>query len=165
MYRLLGSRNAVEPEPRAWIQYNCAVVSRLAITLVRALTFLIRTPGGVRVLFDPWFAGNPACPAALKKPPAADLILVSHGHADTCGDAVAGGTRSGAAVVGGFELCDWLGRKGLQRLEPMNMGGTIELRGLRITMTEARHSSSVVEDGRTCISASRPGSSCGSRTG
>ena len=42
----------------------------------------IRTPGGVRVLFDPWFSGNPACPPALKKPPRADLILVSHGHAD-----------------------------------------------------------------------------------
>ena len=53
-------------------------------------------------------------------------------------------------MVAGFELCDWLGRKGLQRLEPMNLGGKrLELRGLRITMTDARHSSSIVEDGRT----------------
>jgi L-ascorbate metabolism protein UlaG (beta-lactamase superfamily) len=124
-------------------------VSLLAITWYGHSTFLIRTPGGVRVLFDPWFGGNPACPPALKKAPPADLILVSHGHADHVGDAVGAARDSGAPVVAGFELCDWLGRKGLQRLEPMNIGGTIELRGLRITMTEARHSSSIEEDGRT----------------
>ena len=121
---------------------------RLAITWFGHSTFLVRTPGGVRLLFDPWFAGNPACPAALRKPPAGDLILVSHGHADHTGDVVSAARDSGAAVVAGFELCGWLERKGLQRLEPMNIGGAIERRGLRITMTEARHSSSVVEDGQ-----------------
>ena len=122
-------------------------MSRLAITWYGHSTFLVRTPGGVRVLFDPWFGGNPACPAALKKPPRADLVLVSHGHADHTGDVVAAARDSGAAVVAVFELCDWLERKGLQRLEPMNVGGSLEVHGLRITMTEARHSSSIVEDG------------------
>jgi L-ascorbate metabolism protein UlaG (beta-lactamase superfamily) len=56
--------------------------------------------------------------------------------------------ESAAPVVATFELCEWLGRKGVQRLEPMNAGGTIGLRGLRISMTEARHSSSVTEDGQ-----------------
>lgn len=101
------------------------------------------------MLFDPWFGSNPACPPALRKPPRADLILVSHGHADHTGDVGSAARDSGAAVVAGFELCDWLERKGLQRLEPMNIGGTIERHGLRITMTEARHSSSIVEDGRS----------------
>jgi L-ascorbate metabolism protein UlaG (beta-lactamase superfamily) len=124
-------------------------MSRLAITWYGHSTFLVRTPGGVRLLFDPWFAANPACPPPLRKPPPADVVLISHGHADHTGDAVAAARDSGAAAVAGFELCDWLARKGLQRLEPMNIGGTIERRGLRITMTEARHSSSIVEDGRT----------------
>ena len=122
-------------------------MSRLAITWYGHSTFLVRTPGGVRVLFDPWFGGNPACPPALKKPPHADLILVSHGHADHTGDVVAAARDSEAAVVAGFELCEWLGRKGLQRLEPMNVGGSLELRGLRITMTDARHSSSFDDNG------------------
>ena len=129
-------------------RYN-SPVSRLALTWYGHSTFLVRTPGGVRVLFDPWFGGNPACPAGLKKPPPADLILLSHGHADHSGDVVAAARESGATVVAGFELCDWLERKGLQRLEPMNIGGSLDLRGLRITMTEARHSSSIVEEGRT----------------
>ena len=124
-------------------------MSPLAITWYGHSTFLVRTPGGVRLLFDPWFGGNPACPAALKKPSRADVVLVSHGHADHTGDVVGAARDSGAAVVAGFELCDWLERKGLKRLEPMNVGGSLEVHGLRITMTEARHSSSIVEDGRT----------------
>src|SRR6185503_8025895 len=61
-------------------------MQRLAITWFGHSTFLIRTPGGKRLLFDPWLQGNPACPEALKKPPKVDLILVSHGHGDHIDD-------------------------------------------------------------------------------
>jgi L-ascorbate metabolism protein UlaG (beta-lactamase superfamily) len=120
----------------------------LAISFLGHSTFIVRTPGGRRLLFDPWLAGNPACPDAWKKPPKVDLILVSHGHADHVEDVVRCARESGAPVVGIFELCDWLGRKGLQQLLPMNKGGSVETQGLRITMTDARHSSGFVDDGR-----------------
>jgi len=120
----------------------------LAITWFGHSTFLIRTPGGKRLLFDPWLRGNPACPDALKKPPKADAILISHGHGDHLDDAIACARDSGAPVVAMYELCDWLGRKGLQRLEPMNRGGSIDVAGVRVTMTDARHSSGYVDDGR-----------------
>ena len=123
-------------------------MQRLSITWFGHSTFLVRTPGGKRLLFDPWLQGNPSCPDALKKPPKVDVILVSHGHSDHTGDVVACARESGAPVVAIWELCDWLGRKGLQNLEPMNKGGSIDLAGLRITMTDARHSSSVVENGQ-----------------
>ena len=118
----------------------------LAITWFGHSTFLIRTPGGKRLLFDPWLKGNPACPDALKKPPQADAILVSHGHGDHLDDVVACARESGAPVVAMYELCDWLGRKGLQRLEPMNRGGSIDVDG--VTMTDARHSSGYVDNGQ-----------------
>src|SRR5213078_4059225 len=70
-------------------EYNPISVQRLAITWFGHSTFLIRTRGGKRLLFDPWLAGNPSCPEALRKPPAVDVILVSHGHADHIGDLVA----------------------------------------------------------------------------
>jgi L-ascorbate metabolism protein UlaG (beta-lactamase superfamily) len=48
----------------------------------------------------------------MKKPPQVDLILASHGHFDHIEDLVACARESGAPVVGIFELCDWLARKG-----------------------------------------------------
>ena len=121
---------------------------RLAITWFGHSTFLIRTPGGKRVLFDPWFADNPACPLAMKKPPKVDLVLVSHGHSDHMGDVLTVARDGGPTVVGIFELCDWLGRKGLSNLAPMNKGGSQEIVGLRVTMTDARHSGGFIENGQ-----------------
>jgi L-ascorbate metabolism protein UlaG (beta-lactamase superfamily) len=84
----------------------------LSITWFGHSTFLVGTPGGKRLLFDPWLAGNPACPEALKKPPQADAILISHGHFDHVDDAVVCARSSGAPVVAIVELCEWLGRRG-----------------------------------------------------
>ena len=123
-------------------------MERLAITWLGHSTFLIRTPGGKRVLFDPWLRANPACPEPMKRPTKVDLILVSHGHSDHMDDVIPCARESGAPVVGIFELCDWLGRKGLQNLAPMNKGGSLDIAGLRITMTDARHSSGYVDNGQ-----------------
>jgi L-ascorbate metabolism protein UlaG (beta-lactamase superfamily) len=120
----------------------------LAITWLGHSTFIVRTPGGKRILFDPWLTDNPACPEKMKKPPKVDLILVSHGHSDHMGDLLAVARASGAPVVANFELCDWLERKGLTKLAPMNKGGSQEIAGLRVTMTDARHSSGFVDNGQ-----------------
>src|SRR6186713_1838924 len=82
------------------------LMSPLSITWLGHATFLIRTPGGKRVLFDPWLGSNPSCPAAMKRPPKVDLILVSHGHFDHMDDLVLCARDSGAPVVAIFELCD-----------------------------------------------------------
>ena len=122
-------------------------MEKLSITWFGHATFLLRTPGGRRVLFDPWFTGNPSCPDAMRKPPKADLILASHGHFDHIEDLLLCARDSGAPVVGIFELCDWLGRKGIQTASPMNKGGSQTVAGLRVTMTDARHSSGFFDDG------------------
>jgi L-ascorbate metabolism protein UlaG (beta-lactamase superfamily) len=123
-------------------------MQRLAITWLGHSTFLIRTPGGKRLLLDPWLTGNPACPDHLRQPPMVDLILASHGHADHIADLLACARVSGAPVVGIVELCDWLSRKGIQRVSPMNKGGSQDIAGLIVTMTDARHSSGFVDGGR-----------------
>jgi L-ascorbate metabolism protein UlaG (beta-lactamase superfamily) len=121
---------------------------RLAITWLGHATFLLRTPGGKRVLLDPWLTDNPACPVAHKKPPKVDLILASHGHADHIGDVVSCARGSDAYVVAAPELCDWLGRKGIRQLAPMNKGGSQTIAGLRVSMTDARHSSGYSDNGQ-----------------
>jgi len=111
-------------------------------------TFLFTTPGGKRVLLDPWINGNPVTPESAKKIGDIDLILLSHGHSDHTGDAVSLGRSSGAQVVAPYELSLWLQQKGLKNVTGMNPGGTLRMLGLEITMVPAHHSSSIEEDGR-----------------
>jgi len=111
-------------------------------------TFLFTTPGGKRVLLDPWITGNPVTPDSAKKIGDIDLILLSHGHADHTGDAVSLGRSSGAQVVAPYELSLWLEQKGLKNVTGMNPGGTLRMLGLEITMVHADHSRSIEEDGR-----------------
>jgi L-ascorbate metabolism protein UlaG (beta-lactamase superfamily) len=121
-------------------------MSTLAITWLGHSSFVVKTPGDKTLLFDPWYTGNPSFPAHAR-PSKADLILVSHGHSDHITDAAAMAKTTGATVVGIWEVTSWLGAKGVQHLEPMNKGGTISVKGLRVTMTEAIHSSSFDENG------------------
>jgi len=120
----------------------------LSITWLGHATFLVRTTGGKRLLFDPWVTGNPSSPPEAKKLGALDLILVTHGHSDHTGDAVAIGRSSGAQTLAPFELSLWLQKKGLKNVTGMNPGGTVSMHGLSITMVPAVHSSSVEEDGQ-----------------
>jgi len=122
-------------------------MSALSITWLGHATFLLQSPRGKKILFDPWVTGNPASPESAKKLGALDLILVTHGHSDHSGDAVSIGRSSGAQVVAVDELATWLKKKGLQNVIGMNIGGTLRALGLSITMVPAVHSSSTVEGG------------------
>ena len=124
-----------------------ASIGRLAITWLGHSTFLLGTPGGRRLIFDPWLVDNPRCPEEWKrKVPTVDLVLVSHGHSDHVGDAARVARENNAPVVGMVELCRWLQRQGVRRVEPMNLGGTITVAGLRVTLVEAQHSSACLDD-------------------
>ena len=63
-------------------------MSSISITWLGHATFIITTPGGKRIVTDPWLEGNPVCPPDMKKIDKADVILLSHGHFDHTGDIV-----------------------------------------------------------------------------
>jgi len=122
-------------------------MQKLSMTWLGHGTFIFTTPGGKRVLVDPWLQGNPSCPVGFHKPGKIDLILVTHGHSDHIDDLLSTVRETGAPVVGIFELCTWLGTKGITDTVPMNKGGGVDVQGLRITMVDARHSAGYVDNG------------------
>ena len=108
-------------------------------------TFLLEAQGK-RVLIEAWTKSNPACPDHLKDPGPLDLILLTHGHNDHTHDIFDLVKSTGAHVVAMTELGDYLEMKGVANVSPMNKGGTTEVAGFKIHMTDAKHSSSFVEE-------------------
>jgi L-ascorbate metabolism protein UlaG (beta-lactamase superfamily) len=104
-------------------------------------TWLIESPGGVRIVVDPWLS-NPSRPADLPDPEA-DVILLTHGHVDHIADAAALAKRTGAQVVGKVELVSFIGGQGVENVVGFNVGGTAEVSGIGFTMTQAVHSGSI----------------------
>ncbi|HEY0292889.1 MAG TPA: metal-dependent hydrolase [Hansschlegelia sp.] len=74
-------------------------------------------------------------------------ILLTHGHSDHVGETVEIAKRTGATLVADFDLAQWVGAQGVEKLEPMNTGGSIVLGGFRVTMTQAFHSSGKLDNG------------------
>ncbi len=102
----------------------------------------IRTPGDKVILLDPWF-GNPKSPKPADQVDRCDLLLVTHGHNDHMGDAVALASRLRPTWPCMHEMSLWLARRlpgGGDAVIGMNKGGTVEAHGIRVTMTSAEHS-------------------------
>jgi L-ascorbate metabolism protein UlaG (beta-lactamase superfamily) len=105
-------------------------------------------PGGEVALIDPWVDGNPACPEEAKSFESLDAMLITHGHFDHMADAVSLAQRFLPKVVACFEVCQYLEGKGVKNLSPMNLGGSQEVLGARVSMVRADHSAAIVEDGK-----------------
>ncbi len=120
------------------------------LTYLGHATVLLVTPGGKRLLIDPWTVGNPACPQEWKDVSRLghlDVILVTHIHNDHVGDArTIIQANPQAQIVGIFEACNWLVTKGAVNVSPMSKGGAQTVAGIEVTMTNAIHSSSFSED-------------------
>ena len=115
------------------------------VTFLGQSAFRIVSPGGVNILIDPFLSNNPKTPADQKTIDKADLLLITHGHADHLGDTLAIAQKTNASVVVMAELATYLAKKGAKNVVRMNKGGTLTIKGLRITMVNAQHSSSVTE--------------------
>ncbi len=119
----------------------------LKVTWFGHSAFLFESPSGKKMLIDPWL-DNPKAPKGAKEISHVDLILVSHGHSDHIGNTVELAKRTNAKVVCIFELSLYFQRQGVQAVQGMNKGGTIDIDGIKITMTDAKHSADIDVDGQ-----------------
>lgn len=119
--------------------------------------FKLTTPSGKVLWIDPWLQ-NPANPqgkATLDSIDRADLVLITHGHGDHVGDAVAIGKKTQAKLVATYDLANALvsvlgyPKEQLGFDAAGNFGGKISLldNDVEIAFVPAVHSSAVSTDG------------------
>jgi L-ascorbate metabolism protein UlaG (beta-lactamase superfamily) len=99
----------------------------------------IKIKGSRTVFIDPFMTGNPACPTCPDEVKEADVIIVTHHHGDHLGDAFALAKKTGAVLVGIHEIAVEAQAEGIAA-EGMNIGGTVEVKGLKVHMVVAHHS-------------------------
>jgi L-ascorbate metabolism protein UlaG (beta-lactamase superfamily) len=116
----------------------------LPLTWLGHAAFRLDSPGGKRVYVDPFLNGNPKCPESEKTPERVDLIALTHGHDDHVGDTVELWKKFQPTVVALVELRRWLDAQGVsgEMSHAPNKGGTAHVDGIKITLTDANHSSS-----------------------
>jgi len=135
--------------------YASGIGKDVKVTYLGHSAFKLVSPKGVVIYIDPFLSKNPKTPPEMKTVDKADLILVTHGHADHLGDALTIAEKTNAKIVAMNELGIILTKKGAKNVIRMNKGGTFTSHGIAITMVHAIHSSSVTE-GDQIIYAGEP---------
>ncbi|HEY1209006.1 MAG TPA: metal-dependent hydrolase [Terracidiphilus sp.] len=116
------------------------------ITWLGHATVLVQTAKGTNILIDPFIAQNPKYPKEFVLPEKIHYILVTHGHSDHISDAAPVAARHNSTVVAIYELATWLASKGVANTIGMNLGGTVQLDDVAVTMVEAKHSSAAQDE-------------------
>ncbi len=100
--------------------------------------------GTKKIIIDPFLTGNPTAPVKPEDIDV-DLILVTHGHGDHLGDAETISKRCKAPIVAVYELAVYLAKRGCETIG-MNIGGTLDYEGVKVSMVNAVHSADIVGD-------------------
>ncbi|NIM15757.1 MAG: metal-dependent hydrolase [Candidatus Aminicenantes bacterium] len=125
----------------------------------------LKLEGSKTVFIDPFLTGNPAASMSLDNVTRADVVVVTHDHGDHLGDGYAICKKTGATLVSIFEIAEAGAKQGI-KAEGMNIGGTVTVDGVAVSLVPAFHTAglggtatgAVVElDGKTVYHAGDTG--------
>ena len=91
------------------------------------------------IYIDPFLTGNPTASLSPEEITEADIIIVTHHHGDHLGDAFPICKRTGATLVSIHEVAVQAEAEGIPT-EGMNIGGTVDVKGVNVHMVTATHS-------------------------
>lgn len=123
-----------------------ALLRGVRVTWLGHATVLIQTAKGTNILIDPFIAQNPKYPKSFLLPEKIDYVLLTHGHGDHISDAVPVASKHGSTAVAIYELAAYIGSKGISNTIGMNLGGTVQLADVAVTMVEATHSAAAQDE-------------------
>ncbi len=97
---------------------------------------------GLAFAIDPFFAGNPKAPAPWTALGPVNAVLVTHDHGDHVGQSVEIAAARKVPLVGVYDTVNKLNGLGLPHDLGlgMNLGGAVEVDGVRLSMVQAMHS-------------------------
>lgn len=109
------------------------------------------------VLIDPFLKDNPQAAVKPDKIQKVDIIVVTHKHFDHFADAVEIAKKHDASIVAVYETASTAAEQGVEKTVGLNVGGTVKIDELSITLTPAFHSYTsnpsgvVLSDGKVSI--------------
>ncbi|MCP4214304.1 MAG: metal-dependent hydrolase [bacterium] len=98
----------------------------------------VKLEGSKTIFIDPFLTGNPVAGVSLDDVKEADIVVVTHDHGDHLGDAFALCKKTGAVLVSIFEIAE-AGAKEELKVEMMNVGGTVDVDGVKVSIVPALH--------------------------
>lgn len=119
------------------------------ITWFGHAAFKIEIAGKI-VLIDPWLDDNPTSPVRASEITRADMVYVTHDHSDHLGDAFDICKRTKLTFVATFELGAYAEENGVENVVGLNIGGSVEIKGVRLSIVQAFHTASRGGADRNC---------------
>lgn len=110
----------------------------------------LTTSKGKVFLIDPWLSENPVAAIGIDELPKAEYLLLTHDHGDHASDTPAVVKQTGAMLVAQPEITERYRAAGVPEENTlygtgMNIGGSVTLDGVKVTMTDAYHTSETGE--------------------